>query len=251
MILRKVAFFSVFFLFTIWFLPASFLTPLFHHFHVPLSIRNSSGTIWKGQGQLFLDSPQNKNAPVLLLDQASWHTGISSLLSRGVSLRLEAPGLSPLSLFFSPSGFSIDPFHLVLDVSFLHFINESLRNFSLDGVASFQSSGILISSRAVSGDLSGNVHLVSSSLVPSINVLGNYFFHAEGQGKKVSFSFSSQEANVLFLEGQGTLDLNKRKFSWNGFARSRKDAPNSIAQFLELVGRRDGKRTIVSGDFSW
>ncbi|CUT17215.1 MULTISPECIES: type II secretion system protein N [Candidatus Ichthyocystis] len=237
----------------ICFMPSSALNFFFRQFDVPLAINNGSGTVWSGEGDLFF-SPYSHGAlkSFRILERLKWDVQFSHIFSRGLVLVFSSDQFQEsVTLSLMRKKISLSRFKIFSNAELLEHLGEPFHTILLQGLVVLDSGGMVFADSTMMGGLSIHFGLISSHLVPNVNVLGNYDINLHGDVKGISIDLSSRGDALVLLKGSGSVDLRHRRVEFRGFAEPTKKAPVAVKKILQLIGRRIGSRTVLDGKFSW
>ncbi|WP_092484567.1 type II secretion system protein N [Candidatus Ichthyocystis hellenicum] len=234
------------------FMPSGVLNFCFRQLNVPLAINNGSGTIWSGGGDLFF-SPSSHGAlkPFRILERLKWDVQFSHIFSKGLVFVFSSNQFQEdITVSLMRSEIYLSSFKIFSNAEFLEHFGEPFHTILPQGVVVFDSRGIKFTDDTVIGGLGIHFNLISSHLIPNVNVLGNYDVNLQGDKDGIAIGLSSRDALIL-LKGSGSVDLRHRRVEFRGFAEPAKKAPVAVQKILRLIGHRIGSRTVLDSKFSW
>ncbi|WP_092402269.1 type II secretion system protein N [Candidatus Ichthyocystis sparus] len=251
--MKKILLFLFFVIGMFCFVPSSVINMVFKHFNVPLLLENGYGTIWSGGGGMFFSPPPKSTLkPFIILDQVNWKVDFSHIFSKGLVIVFKSNNfLKDIFLSVSLNKISLSRLKIFSNAEILEKLGEPLHTLALHGVVTFESNGVTFGSDSVVGEAVAHFDLISSRLVPGVNVLGSYDLRIGFINNRSLVDLSSRD-DVVILKGSGKIDWSSRHFVFKGFAEASPQAPISVQKILLLVGRRShGSRSILDINFSW
>lgn len=206
------------------------------------------GTVWNGSGQLQLTGGSGSTDAVALPSRLDWH---ASPRWNGLLVELRAPCCTPqpLTLRVRP-GFG----SLHLDVadgqtqwpaSLLTGLGTPWNTLQLDGELTLSTQGLSVEwvegRLAVAGRAELQAQRMSSRL-STLRPMGSYRITVSG-GATPSLQLETLEG-ALQLAGSGQWVGSRLRFT--GTATAAPDREDALSNLLNIIGRRNGARSIIS-----
>lgn len=220
-----------------------------------LLFADARGTIWSGSALAVLTGGEGSRDASSLPGRLAWTLRPSGL---GLELRLQhACCLNGTVALQIRPGFGRTAYTLVpiagwigqWPTAFLGGLGTPWNTMQLGGSVRLSSPALRLDS--VQGRLlldgRADVDLIGvSSRLTTLESLGSYRVSVSGDATNPGISqvsLSTQEG-ALNLTGSGTMD--QAGFRFRGEARARADAEAALSNLLNIIGRRDGARSVIS-----
>ena len=230
-----------------WFAPASWLAAAVAHSQV-VQLESPRGTLWRGSARLWLVGGAGSADRAVLAQRLHWQLQPSW---DGLSLALHADCCTtqPLRLTL---GWSYAGPRLKLDDASSRWPAEVLTGLGTPwntlqpaGRMVLQTQGLALSWRGQRMHLSGSAALELqdlSSALSTLQPMGSYQIQLKG-GDQTELILSTLRGDLL-LSGQG--QWRPQGLQFRGEARAAPGREDALANFLNIVGKRDGARTLIS-----
>jgi general secretion pathway protein N len=239
------------------FAPASWLAGMvgsLSNNHVILS--DARGTIWNGSAMVVLTGGAGSKDASALPGRAQWTLGFhkaglevqashACCLNGRVVMQI-TPGWGRMRLNLVPSA---SGWIGQWPSSWLAGLGTPWNTMQLQGAMRLTSSGLTVESVQGRWLVTGKAQLdlanVSSKLLPG-QPLGSYQLSLQGDGGASGGSALTltTQSGALQLSGSGTWGASGVRFS--GEARSSEDQSTALDNLLNIIGRRDGARSVIS-----
>ncbi len=214
-----------------------------------VQLTGARGSMWNGSAQLVLSGGQDSADSVALPGQVNWHirprwTGLA------VQIMADCCTVQPIALH--ASAFAWNGFHLSLQdgtsqwpASLLAGLGTPWNTVQAQGqlVATTQNLGLEWTPGRMA--LSGRVQLDAlhmSSRLSTLSPMGSYRFTLQG-GPSPSLDLATLEGS-LELTGQGQWVAQRLRF--HGVASAAPERVEALSNLLNILGRRDGARSIIT-----
>lgn len=205
----------------------------------PITVVDAGGTLWDGSAWIALGSPQSRR---MLTEPVQWRWN-------GRSIEVRHPWLrGPVRLTPGLRGMSVSAQQATLPAAVLAGLGMPWNTLAPGGQLDVQWRAFDTGSVS-QGTLADVYWRNASSALSSITPIGDYRLRAEGAGRNVKLTLSTDKG-ALQLTGQG--EWNGRTLNFRGQARASDNA--SDAQQAALIGlltaigpERDGAHTFGTG----
>lgn len=231
----------------VWFAPARWLAAAVAHSQV-VQLESPRGTLWRGSARLWLVGGAGSTDRAVLAQRLNWQLEPSW---RGISLVLQADCCTPQPLRLTLGWIAGGP-SLKLDDASSRWPAEVLTGLGTPwntlqpaGRMVLQTQGLALSWRGQRMQLSGSAALELqdlSSALSTLQPMGSYQVKLAG-GEQPALSLSTLRGDLL-LSGQG--QWRPQGLQFRGEARAAPGREDALANFLNIVGKRDGARTLIS-----
>lgn len=231
----------------VWFAPARWLSVVVARSQV-VQMESPRGTLWSGSARLWLVGGAGSTDRAVLAQRLQWQLQPSW---DGVSLLLQANCCTPQPLRLTLGWINGGP-GLKLDDASSRWPAEVLTGLGTPwntlqpaGRMALQTQGLALSWRDQRMQLAGTAALELQNLSSSLSTLqpmGSYQVQLTG-GEQPALSLSTLRGDLL-LSGQGQWRAQGLQF--RGEARAAPGREDALANFLNIVGKRDGARTLIS-----
>jgi general secretion pathway protein N len=221
--------------------------------HVLLA--DARGTVWSGSAVTILTGGPGSRDASALPGRLEWTLGLNGLalelrlrqaccLTGTPALRVR-PGFGRLSITVVPSGSSIGQW----PSAWLGGLGTPWNTMQLGGTVRLASPGLTLESAQGRWRVDGRaeVELVDvSSRLSTLETLGSYRLTISGDpaGSGSAQLNLSTLQGALQLSGNGTLGPGGVRF--RGEARAESGEEAALANLLNIIGRRDGARSVIS-----
>jgi len=216
-----------------------------------VQLHDAQGTIWHGSAQFTLGTA-DPQAPRSALPgrvawqlQPNWHglrlelqvpccldgSWAWTLQPQGGSLQLQAQDRSPQQALRLPG-------------SVLAGLGTPWNTLQLQGTLALSSQALAVSMAPGRMALQGQLQLQALGLSTSLTTLqpiGSYQLRVQG-GAEPTLELQTLEG-ALQLQGNGRLKAGRLQFT--GFASAAKGREEALANLLNIIGRRDGARSVI------
>lgn len=230
-----------------WFAPARWLAAAVAHSQV-VQLESPRGTLWSGSARLWLVGGAGSADRAVLAQRLHWQLQPSW---RGISLVLQADCCTPQPLRLTLGWIQGGP-GLTLDDASSRWPAEVLTGLGTPwntlqpaGQMALQTQGLTLGWRSQRLQLSGAAALELqdlSSALSTLQPMGSYQVQLKG-GEQTTISLSTLRGDLL-LSGQG--HWRPQGLQFRGEARAAPGREDALANFLNIVGKRDGARTLIS-----
>lgn len=182
-------------------LPATWFDNVLQHAtQGTLAMTGSSGTLWRGEGNLQALLPSGE---AVTLAPAAWKVVLSELPSLRLHLIMHSvqDGKPILDLSLSPGETRIREAKLAIPASVLGVVSPTLRAAALSGNLNLQASDVRIANAKASGKAEV-VWFAAASDLTRVRPLGNYHLTLDGQGTGLDIRLTTLGGS-LNLSGGG------------------------------------------------
>jgi general secretion pathway protein N len=221
--------------------------------HVLLA--DARGTVWSGSAVTILTGGPGSRDASALPGRLEWTLGLRGLALElrlrqacclsGTPALLVRPGFGRMSITVVPSGSSIGQW----PSAWLGGLGTPWNTMQLGGVVRFASPGLTLESAQGRWRVDGRaeIELIDvSSRLSTLETLGSYRLTITGDpagGGSAQLGLSTMQG-ALQLSGNGTLGPGGVRF--RGEARADSGEEAALANLLNIIGRRDGARSVIS-----
>jgi general secretion pathway protein N len=220
-----------------------------------LQLAEARGTVWSGSAVLVLTGGEGSRDASSLPGRFEWSLGLQGLglqmkarhaccLNGEVALQIK-PGLSGATVVVQPRPDWIGQW----PAAFLTGLGTPFNTLRLGGALRLSSPGLTL--QTVQGRLlvqgRADFELLNvSSRMSTLETLGSYRMTLTGDpaGTGPSQLTLSTLEGALQLSGSGTVGQNGLRF--RGEAQASEGNENSLSNLLNIIGRRDGARSVIS-----
>ena len=215
-----------------------------------LLLQDARGTVWNGSAQLVLGAGVGTQDRAPLPGRVHWSLRAST---RGAELRLladccmdsdwawrVAPGWSQLH---AVSDDLTTPMRL--PSTLLSGLGTPWNTLQLQGTLALTTQGLALRQSAGQWAVEGAAQLDAQQMGTSLSTLkpvGSYRFNLQG-GATPTLALQTLEGSSLQLQGQGRWIGGRLQF--NGVAEAQAERAEALANLLNIIGRRDGARSII------
>ncbi len=214
-----------------------------------LQLVGAQGSIWAGSSQLVLTGGQGSVNPVALPGQVSWQIR-PAWAGLTIQIKSDCCTAQPLQLHATAVGWK--GARLVLQdsqsqwpASLLVGLGTPWNTVQAQGQLSASTQGFAVEFGPTGLTLTGQVQLDAlniSSRLSTLSPMGSYRFTLQG-GPAPSLALTTLEGS-LQLSGQGQWVGQRLRFS--GVASAAPERVEALSNLLNILGRRDGARSIIS-----
>ena len=238
---------------TLWGAPAHWLASgVRWATHERVQLRDARGTVWTGSAMLTLTGGAGSRDQRSLPSRLQWHWGWTG---PGLSLTLASACCTPTPLTVN---FSASPRHLnlalqnqssVWPMDLLSGLGAPWNTLQAEGQLQWQSTGLRLDwtdgGLRWHGQTEVQVHQLASRL-STLRPMGSYRLRLEGSATGTptpSLNLDTLQG-PLRLSGQGQWLGQRLRFS--GEAVAKPEAEVALSNLLNIIGRRDGARSLLS-----
>ncbi len=214
-----------------------------------VSLHNANGTIWQGSGQLVLAGGAGSADATALPGTVHWH--IHPQWS-GLRIQISADCCTPQDLELQARIMGLNSMHLQFadsqsqwPASLLAGLGTPWNTVQAQGQLSATTQALQLDWNQGRLNVSGRVQLDAlhvSSRLSTISPMGSYRFTLQG-GPTPSLQLETLEGS-LQLSGQGQWQGQRLHFS--GVASAAPERVEALSNLLNILGRRDGARSIIT-----
>ena len=222
-----------------------------------VQVLNAQGTVWNGHADLVLSAGQGSLGRTALPQGLRWKTALG-WEDGGPALRLilQAPCCTrtPIQATVRPGGdglrWRLAAFDSQWPAALLSGLGTPWNTLQPEGLLRLQSPGLAVGPAARgTTQWTGSLEVQAlrlSSRVSTLRPLGSYRLRIdplgdEGPGSRIALD--TLEGGLL-LQGDGRWDGTRLRFS--GDARAAPGREAALANLLNIIGRRDGARAVLS-----
>lgn len=214
-----------------------------------ISLPSARGSIWQGSSQLVVSGGQGSVNAVALPGPVSWHI---RPVWAGLSVQLSADCCTPQPLQLRILSIGWNGWRMVLEdgqsqwpASLLAGLGTPWNTVQAQGQLTASTQDFTAEWAQGRLNLSGRVQLDAlnvSSRLSTLSPMGSYRFTLQG-GPSPTLDLTTLEGS-LQLTGQGQWVGQRLRF--NGVASAAPDRVEALSNLLNILGRRDGARSIIT-----
>lgn len=214
-----------------------------------LQLVGAQGTVWGGTSQLVLSGGVGSTNAMALPGQVSWRI---RPVWAGLSIQINADCCTPQPLQVRATAVGFKGARLVLQdsqsqwpASLLAGLGTPWNTVQAQGQLSASTQDLTIEIGPTGLQLAGRVQLDAlniSSRLSTLSPMGSYRITLQG-GPTPSLALSTLEGS-LQLSGQGEWVGQRLRF--NGVATAAPERVEALSNLLNILGRRDGARSIIT-----
>jgi len=219
-----------------------------------LQLVNASGTVWTGRADLLLTGGEGSRGHSALPEGLAWRLRPAWQGGPALALGLSAPCCTPqpvqlrLRPGFAETTLQIAAFDSRWPAGLLAGLGTPWNTLRLEGTLALRSEGLGLSLANGRARLQGGLDLTAldlSSRLASIRPLGSYQarLRADADGTTAQLDLSTLRG-ALLLHGQGQWIGGRLRFA--GDAQAAPGSELALGNLLNIVGRRDGPRSVIS-----
>lgn len=214
-----------------------------------VQLTGARGSVWHGSARLVLSGGQGSTDAVALPGQFSWDI---RPLWTGIAIQIKADCCTPQPIALQARATGWSSVRVIVEdhvsqwpASLLTGLGTPWNTVQAQGqlIATTQNLGLEWASQQMA--LSGLVQLDAvnmSSRLSTLSPMGSYRFTLNG-GPSPSLNLSTLDG-ALQLTGQGQWIAQRLRFS--GVATAAPDRVEALSNLLNILGRRDGARSIIT-----
>jgi general secretion pathway protein N len=219
-----------------------------------LQLVNARGTVWSGQGDLLFSGGEGSRGQTALPQGIRWT--LRPAWSQGPALQasLSSPCCAelPLTLSVRPglgnAEVRFDAFSSRWPAAMLVGLGTPWNTLRLDGQLQLQSPGFSVAWHSGRPQLNGQIVIEAQDLatrVSTLRPLGSYRVDitAMAEGDEAQLALSTLSGG-LQLQGNGQWVGGRLRF--RGDASASPGNETALANLLSIIGRRDGKRSVLT-----
>lgn len=215
---------------------------------------NPRGTIWSGQADVLLTGGEGSRSASALPEGLSWRLRPAWQGGPALALGLQAPCCTPnpVELRWSPglseTTLDVAAFDSRWPAGLLTGLGTPWNTLRLEGVIALKSEGLGLSLASGRARLNGGLDIDAldlTSRLASIRPLGSYRaqLRAEADGNTARLELTTLRG-ALLLNGQGQWVGGRLRFA--GDAQAAPGSELALTNLLNIVGRRDGPRSVIT-----
>ena len=223
--------------------PARWLAPWVAA-HTPLRLVDAQGTIWQGSTRLLLTAGAGSRDRTLLPERIEWRTAFSGLNLQALCCMSEPLRLS-LGLSDGALRLTVSDQRSLWPAEVLSGLGTPMNTLEPTGRLLLQTADLHWHWRPSGPQLGGQISLDLQNLGSALSTLrpmGHYRLAVQG-GTQPQLTLSTVEG-ALQLEGQGQWQNGRWRFK--GQASAEPGLEPALANILNIIGRREGARSIIS-----
>ncbi len=237
----------------LFFLPASWLTPVIEQQTAGrISLGDPEGSVWRGSAFIGVASDANTALVPLVPGRFSWQLSPLLLVGRvDAQLHNSAALQQPLFIRGSWRQWSLSPSGVMLPAERLVALGAPLNTLRPSGKMRLSWDSLLLSQdaegMAVNGAMQLEMMQIASALSP-VKPLGTYRLQFDWQGKQAQLMLTTASGPLL-LSGEGKIIGGRLQFS--GQASAAEGQEERLAILLNLLGQRRqiGNKNIIALEF--
>jgi general secretion pathway protein N len=220
-----------------------------------LLLADARGTVWSGSAVVVLTGGPGSRDASALPGRLDWTVGLKGLALElrarqaccinGTTSLLVRPGLGRVSVALAPSPGWVGQW----PTAWLAGLGTPWNTMQMGGSIRLSSPGLSVETVQGRWRLAGSAELDLidvSSRVSTLETLGSYrlILAGDASGSGASQITLSTQQGALQLSGNGTLGPGGVRFRGEARAAPGEEAP--LANLLNIIGRRDGARSVIS-----
>lgn len=220
-----------------------------------LLLADARGTVWSGSAVVVLTGGPGSRDASALPGRLDWTVGLQGLALElrarqaccinGTASLLVRPGLGRVTVALAPSPGWVGQW----PTAWLAGLGTPWNTMQMGGSIRLSSPGLSVETVQGRWRLAGSAELDLidvSSRVSTLETLGSYRLSLAGDasGSGASQITLSTQQGALQLSGNGTLGPSGVRFRGEARAAPGEEAP--LANLLNIIGRRDGARSVIS-----
>lgn len=220
-----------------------------------LLLADARGTVWSGSAVVVLTGGSGSRDASALPGRLDWTIGVKGLALElrarhaccinGTAALLVRPGLGRISVALAPSPGWVGQW----PTAWLAGLGTPWNTMQMGGSIRLASPGLSVESVQGRWRMAGSADLDLidvSSRISTLDTLGSYRLSLAGDasGSGASQLTLSTQQGALQLSGNGTLGPGGVRFRGEARAAPGEEAP--LANLLNIIGRRDGARSVIS-----
>lgn len=220
-----------------------------------LQLVNARGTVWNGQADLLLTGGQGSRSEAALPQGLRWRLRPDwAGAGPAARLELEAPCCTqqPLQLTAQPGWqhlqLQLAPFQSQWPTDLLTGLGTPWNTLRFEGRLQLASPGLSVQWTPSRSQLQGSLELRAQDLASRLSTLrplGSYHFTVDAPSGSDGATLALQTVNGdLRLQGQGQWLAGRLRFRGEASAAPGREA--ALANLLNIVGRRQGERSLLS-----
>jgi len=213
-----------------------------------VQLSDSDGSLWNGSAQLVLTGGAGSSAPMRLPGRVRWNVGLEGSVVN-LSLNADCCTAQPLVLRFVPGWnqwtLRLDDSASVWPAEILSGLGTPWNTLQIQGQVSLTSTSAQWSSSLQRLQFGGALSLQidqASARISTLKPLGTYRLDLQG-GTVPTLVLRTLQGSLL-LQGQG--EWSGAHLHFNGEARADAAHEAELANLLNIIGRRDGARSIIT-----
>lgn len=218
-----------------------------------LLLADARGTVWSGSAVAVLTGGPGSRDASALPGRIEWTLGLKGLalelrarhaccLNGSVALQLR-PGLGRIAIALAPGGSWVGQW----PSAWLGGLGTPWNTMQIGGTVRLASPGLTLESVQGRWRLAGraDVDLLDvSSRLSTLDTLGSYRLTVSGDASGASQLSLSTQQGALQLSGSGT--IGPAGVHFRGEARAGAGEEAALTNLLNIIGRRDGARSVIS-----
>ncbi len=215
---------------------------------------NARGTVWNGQADVLLTGGEGSRTASALPEGLTWRLRPAWHGGPAVALALRAPCCTPqpvqlhLRPGLSETALDVAAFDSRWPAGLLTGLGTPWNTLRLDGSLALRSRGLGITLAEGRARLQGGLDIDAidlASRLASIRPLGSYRaqLRADADGHTAQLELSTL-SGALLLQGRGQWVGGRLRFA--GDAQAAPGSELALTNLLNIVGRRDGPRSVIT-----
>lgn len=219
-----------------------------------LQLVNARGSVWNGQADLLLTGGEGSRSQSALPQGLSWRLRPGWHEGPALAVALQAPCCTPqpLQLRLRPglggSTLSVAAFNSQWPAELLSGLGTPWNTLRLQGQLALRSEGLSVQMADGRARLQGGLDIEAievASRLASVRPLGSYRATLRADGAGDSARLELQTLNgALLLQGSGQWVGGRLRFA--GDAQAAPGNEEALSNLLNIVGRRDGSRSVIT-----
>jgi general secretion pathway protein N len=223
--------------------PARWLAPWVAA-HSPLRLVDAQGTIWRGSARLMLTAGPGSRDRTVVPDRIQWQTSLGGLDLQALCCMSEPLRLS-MRLFDGPARLNVSDQRSLWPAEVLSGLGTPMNTLEPSGRLLVKTADLHWQWSPSGPQLGGQLIVELQNLGSALSTLrpmGHYRLALQG-GAQPQLTLSTIEG-ALQLQGQGQWQGGRWRFT--GQASTEPGLEPTLGNILNIIGRREGARSIIS-----
>lgn len=218
-----------------------------------LQLLHARGTVWQGQGDLMFSAGAGSQGRTALPQGLQWTWTWRWQGQPVLELALHAPCCTraPVKVLAVPGlqglRWQVGPLDSLWPAQLLSGLGTPWNTLQLDGRIQLRSDGLVINPSHPRAPLKGELDIQAldlASRVSTLRPLGSYRLQIQADGDSGNSLTLDTLSGGLLLQGQGQWTGARLRFAGDARAAPGKEA--ALANLLNIIGRREGARSVLT-----
>lgn len=198
-----------------------------------LSLANAQGSLWHGSAHILISNASNK-ADSLDIGNASWDIQPLQLLVGKLSVSLTWNQGAPFWVTLDRSRLNIEHAKFIMTTEIISVLVPSLKAAQLGGKLAVRCDNFSLTRNEILGRLYIDLNQ-ASSLLSTVNPLGNYHANIAGEGNSAAIKLNTISNGPLIIQGNGRW-LQNEGLHFEGTAEAQPTAKLKLQELLRVLG---------------